>query len=71
MPLSADFPKGFSDSEGCSLHVTIHLDPANLEAWFEAFRTPYEGCLSEKECTFFAVYQDPEQPGVVSWVEHW
>jgi hypothetical protein len=51
----ASIPAGFADDEGCSLHVTIYLNPSDVDAWFKAFRPVYQGCISEKECTFFTV----------------
>jgi quinol monooxygenase YgiN len=59
------------ESESCSLLITIYISPDNVKAWFDAFRPVYEACVAEAECSFFSVYQDPEDPGKISWVEHW
>ncbi|OIW26661.1 hypothetical protein CONLIGDRAFT_707070 [Coniochaeta ligniaria NRRL 30616] len=71
MPLAPVVYPGVPDSEGCSLHVTIYISPENVPAWFEAFKPVYEAGVAEQECSFFMVYQDPEDPGKLSWVQHW
>ncbi|KAH8696492.1 hypothetical protein BGW36DRAFT_296760 [Talaromyces proteolyticus] len=58
-------------SEGVSLQVTIYISPENVPKFFEAFRPTYEKVIQEPECTFFEVYEDPAEPGVISWVENW
>ncbi|PWY75204.1 hypothetical protein BO94DRAFT_524009 [Aspergillus sclerotioniger CBS 115572] len=58
-------------SEGFSLHITIHINPSDLPKFWEAFRPVYEKVIGEPECTFFEVYQSPEEPGTLSWVENW
>jgi quinol monooxygenase YgiN len=54
-----------------SLHVSITVAPENVAAFFEALRPAYEGVIAEPECTFFQVFQNPEEPGVIKFVEDW
>ncbi|KAI1196502.1 hypothetical protein F5X97DRAFT_325333 [Nemania serpens] len=56
---------------GMSLHVTVYIDPLNVIAFFDAFKPVFEKVTAEPECLFFEVYQDPEAPGTISWVENW
>ncbi|KAI1118071.1 hypothetical protein F5Y14DRAFT_400990 [Nemania sp. NC0429] len=56
---------------GMSLHVTVHVAPENAVAFFEAFIPVFEKAKDEPECISFEVYQDPEDPGTISWVEDW
>ncbi|KAB5526426.1 hypothetical protein GE09DRAFT_1194569 [Coniochaeta sp. 2T2.1] len=70
MPLEEVYPD-IPDNEGCVLQVTIYVAPDQLPKFFEAYRKVYDACVSEEECTFFSVYEDPEEPGKLSWVEHW
>lgn len=63
-----------SDSKpfpGFSLEVTITIAPENVDKFFEFFRLPYQAVIAEPECTFFEVFVDPEQPGVIHWIEGW
>ncbi|KAE8145416.1 hypothetical protein BDV25DRAFT_133810 [Aspergillus avenaceus] len=57
--------------QGISLHVTIHINPDNLEKFWELFKPVYDKVIDEPECTFFEVYQSSEEPGTLSWVENW
>jgi hypothetical protein len=57
--------------QGISLHMTVYIDPANLPTFWKAFKPVYEHVVAEPECTFFEVYQDPENPGTITWVENW
>src|SRR2546423_5908100 len=54
-----------------SLHVTIQVAPHDVDAFLEALRPCWEGCVSEKENLFFDVFQDPETPGLFRFVELW
>lgn len=58
-------------SAGLSLHVTVYVDPSNVEKFLEHFKPAFEAVIAEPKCTFFDVYQDPEEPGALSWVENW
>lgn len=60
-----------STTEGVSLQVTVHISPENVPKFFEAFKPLYETVIAEPDCTFFELYQDPEDPGTISWVENW
>lgn len=56
---------------GISLQVTVTIAPENAAKFIELFTPVYEKVTAEPECTFFEVYQSPENPGVFSWVENW
>lgn len=58
-------------TEGISLQITVHISPENVPKFFEAFKSIYEKVIAEPDCTFFEVYQSPEEPGTISWVENW
>ena len=60
-----------SIDEGFSLHVTIYIDPSNVEKFFALFKPVYDKVIKEHECLFFEVYQDLQNPGTVRWVENW
>jgi len=56
---------------GLSLEVTIYIAPENVTKFLEILRPAYEAVIAEPECTFFEVFIDPDQPGVIHWVEGW
>ena len=56
---------------GVSLHVTIKIAPENLPIFFEAFEPIFEKVVAEPECVSFMVYQSPDDPGTLTWVEDW
>jgi len=56
---------------GISLQVTIHITPENVEKFFALIKPVYDLVIAERECRFFEIYQSQEDPGAVSWVEHW
>ncbi|KAI0164446.1 hypothetical protein GGR52DRAFT_559881 [Hypoxylon sp. FL1284] len=58
-------------SQGISLHVTVHIAPENVDRFIAAFKPVFDLVVAEPECTFFQVYQSPEEPGKLSWVENW
>ncbi|OJJ32194.1 hypothetical protein ASPWEDRAFT_53881 [Aspergillus wentii DTO 134E9] len=58
-------------SHGISLQVTIFIKPEDLPKFWESFMPVYNKVIAEPECTFFEVYQSPEEPGTLSWVENW
>lgn len=58
-------------SPGISLEVTVTVSPENVTKFLELMRPAYEAVIAEPECTFFEVYIDPNQPGVLHWVEGW
>ncbi|KAL9116022.1 MAG: hypothetical protein Q9227_000390 [Pyrenula ochraceoflavens] len=49
-----------------SLHVQITIDPKDVDAWFVEWRKVFPLVCAEPKCTFFEVYQSPENPGVIS-----
>ena len=60
-----------STNTGLSLHVSIEIAPDNVPKFFEYFKPVYDHVVAEPECLFFEVYQSPDNPGQISWVENW
>ncbi|GES58018.1 hypothetical protein ATEIFO6365_0004016900 [Aspergillus terreus] len=60
-----------NSAESLSLHMTVYIRPENFGKFWEAFKPLYDNVIAEPECTFFEVYQSPEDPGTISWVENW
>ena len=56
---------------GISLHISVHVAPENADKFLAALKPVIDSVSAEPECTFFEVYQDPEDPGKLSWVENW
>ncbi|KAI0472749.1 hypothetical protein GGR56DRAFT_676815 [Xylariaceae sp. FL0804] len=56
---------------GMSLHVTVHVAPADVERFLDAFKAVFDLVVDEPECLFFEVYRSPDEPGRISWVENW
>lgn len=54
-----------------TLHVTLRIDPSNIEPFMEALRPCWQGCLREPECIFFDVFHSPTEPGTFRFVEVW
>ena len=69
----ADFINAFASkmAKQLSLHVTIQVAPHNVDAFLEALRPCWAGCVAEEENLFFDVFQDPETPGRFHFVELW
>lgn len=57
--------------EGFSLHVTVFIDPSNVEKYREHFKPAFDMIISQPECQYFEVFQSFEDPGQISWVENW
>lgn len=60
-----------SQKKQISIHVTVHIAPENVDKFFAAYQPVYDSVIAEPECTFFQVYQDPQNPGTLTWVENW
>jgi quinol monooxygenase YgiN len=58
-------------SSGVSVHVQVTIAPENVGAYLELMKEVLKHVTAEPECTFFEVYQDPEKPGVLKWIENW
>ncbi|KAK4497120.1 hypothetical protein PRZ48_011570 [Zasmidium cellare] len=54
-----------------ALHVTIHIDPSNVDKFFAAMKPAFDVVAAEPECLYFEIFQDPAEPGKISWVENW
>ncbi|GAB7340880.1 hypothetical protein MBLNU457_7235t1 [Dothideomycetes sp. NU457] len=56
---------------GFSLQITVHIKPENVERFLQEFNPIFELVIREPECVLFEVFQSPEDPGTLSWVENW
>ena len=56
---------------GFSLQVTIQIRPEDVNKFLGEFTTVFQLVTAEPQCVFFEVYQSPESPGTISWVENW
>ncbi|KAL2826948.1 hypothetical protein BJY01DRAFT_262150 [Aspergillus pseudoustus] len=56
---------------GTSIQMTAYLNPKDLPQFWELFGPVFQKVTAEPHCTFFEVYQSPEDPGTISWVENW
>ena len=54
-----------------SFHIKITVAPENAEKFLAALKPVFEGFAAEPECTYFEVFQDPENPGTFRLVENW
>jgi quinol monooxygenase YgiN len=57
--------------ETSSLHVDIWVDPTKLTLFLAEFQKVFDLVTAEPECSFFEVFQDPDEPGHLRWVENW
>lgn len=64
-------PTNLPDLPTFSLHVTVHIRPTDVEAFFRTMQPCFEAVTAEPECVYFEIYQDPEDSGKISWVENW
>jgi hypothetical protein len=56
---------------GISVQMTAYMDPKDLPQFWELFGPVFDKVIAEPHCTFFEVYQSPEDPGTISWIENW
>jgi quinol monooxygenase YgiN len=54
-----------------ALHVSLQVAPHNVDAFLEALRPCWAGCVAEKENLFFDVFEDLETLGLLRFVEVW
>ena len=59
------------DLDRFSLQVTIYIKPSDVDKFFEAFKPVFDKVWAEPECVHFEVFQDPADPGKISWIENW
>lgn len=60
-----------ASSEGFSLHVTVWIDPSNVDEFKKHMQPVYDMVISQPECEYFEIFQGTEDPGQLSWVENW
>ncbi|KAI1809096.1 hypothetical protein GGS20DRAFT_591054 [Poronia punctata] len=58
-------------AHGLSLHVSVSINATDLPTFFNAFTPVYKKVIAEPKCLFFELYQDPVNPGNITWVEDW
>ncbi|KAL4899466.1 hypothetical protein BDW74DRAFT_163477 [Aspergillus multicolor] len=54
-----------------SIHITVYIRDEKIPAFLDALRLTFDKVTQEPECTLFQIYQSPQNPGEISWVEHW
>ena len=59
------------DIDRFSLQLTVFIKPEDVPAFFDAFRPVFDKVSAEPECLYFEVFQDPGNPGTISWIENW
>ncbi|KAI1199659.1 hypothetical protein F5X97DRAFT_114801 [Nemania serpens] len=64
-------PRKMPSAAGWSLHVTVYIAPENIDRFMAAFKPVFNKVAAEPECLFFEMYQSPQEPGKISWVENW
>lgn len=55
----------------CTVFVTFHIRPAQIEEFKAAHRPVWAACAAEPQCLLFDVFQDPAKPGLFRFVEVW
>ncbi|KAI0552015.1 hypothetical protein F4679DRAFT_116698 [Xylaria curta] len=68
---SSAIPRKMPFATGWSLHVTVYIAPENIDRFLAAFKPVFDKVIAEPECLFFEMYQSPQEPGKISWVENW
>ncbi|KAI1363057.1 hypothetical protein F5Y08DRAFT_253805 [Xylaria arbuscula] len=68
---SPALPRKMPVATGFSLHVTVYIAPENVDRFLAAFKPAFDKVVAEPECLFFELYQSPQEPGKLSWVENW
>jgi len=56
---------------GIALFLKVFIAPENVARFFEYAKPIFDAVTAEPECQFFEIYQSPDDPGAISWVEHW
>ncbi|KAJ5226352.1 hypothetical protein N7468_007577 [Penicillium chermesinum] len=52
---------------GFSLHQKIYINSKDVDKFFKYFKPTHDAIIKEPECRFLEVYQDPKEPGTISW----
>jgi quinol monooxygenase YgiN len=53
------------------LQVTIYIKESDVPKFFEYMKPVFDHVTAEPECLYFELFQDPTDPGTISWVENW
>lgn len=56
---------------GISVQITVFVAEENVGALFDNLKPIFDSVTALPGCTFFEIYQSPEDPGEISWVENW
>ena len=56
---------------GVTFHLTITIDPKNIDRFLEALRPCWAAVIKEPNCIFFDVHYLPSKPGTFRFVEIW
>ncbi|KAK5175339.1 uncharacterized protein LTR77_000477 [Saxophila tyrrhenica] len=64
-------PSLLPDLERFSMQVTVYFAPSDLPKFWEAFKPIFDVVVNEPKIVYFEVFEDPAEPGKVSWIENW
>ena len=56
---------------GACAQITVYVDPANVGEFLKAFDKIFAKLKAMPEFVFFAMFQAPEEPGKITWIEQW
>lgn len=59
------------DLPSFSLQVTVYFKPEDVPKFYEAMKPVFEKVTAEPECLYFEMFEDPSEPGKISWIENW
>lgn len=54
-----------------SFHCTVYFKAEDLPTFWKYFTPAYEAVVQESELLYMEVFEDPSEPGKVSWIENW
>ncbi|KAK3057059.1 hypothetical protein LTR09_002097 [Extremus antarcticus] len=59
------------DLDRFSLQLTVWFKPSDLPKFWSAFKPIFDVVAAEPELLYFEVFEDPAEPGKISWIENW
>lgn len=57
--------------EQFSAHVTVYFKPEDLPKFWAAMEPIFHKVAEEPECLYFEIFEDPAEPGKLTWIENW
>lgn len=59
------------DLDRFSLQLTVWFNPSDLPKFWSAFKPIFDVVAAEPQLLYFEVFEDPAEPGKISWIENW